>query len=212
VSAHFDSNIEVMTSALEKLQFDASGQLQLSRPAGFVVSRAGGYDSVRMYFDGKTVTLIDVDDNIYAQVTAATSNDELLAVMVNQLALPVPGADFLFTNSYDRLSAGIVEAKDVGPAIVDGIKCRHLAFRNVDTDWQLWIRAGDKPLPCKFIVTSKTMAGAPQFSLRIHDWSFAAPPAGTFTAKLPAGARAAALGELSGAGDIPAPTPAGDKK
>lgn len=212
ISARFDSDIEVMTTALEKLQFDASGQIQLSRPAGLLLSRAGGYDSVRMYFDGKTVTLLDVDDNIYAQVAAAASNDELLAVMAEQFALPVPGADFLFTNSYARLSAGIIEAKDVGPAVIDGVKCRHLAFRNIDTDWQLWIRTGDKPLPCKFIVTSKTMAGAPQYSLRIYDWGFAAPAAGTFTATLPAGARHAAISDLSGAGDIPAPTPAGDKK
>jgi hypothetical protein len=39
--------------------------------------------------------------------------------------------------------------------------CEHVAFRNFDTDWQLWIEAGAHPVPRKMGITSKTINGAP---------------------------------------------------
>ncbi|MCG6930998.1 MAG: DUF2092 domain-containing protein [Desulfofustis sp.] len=54
--------------------------------------------------------------------------------------------------------------------MIDGAECEHLAFRTFDTDWQLRVRAGDQPIPCKMVVTSKTIAGAPQYTLRIKSW------------------------------------------
>ena len=27
----------------------------------------------------------------------------------------------------------------MGRGVIDGIECEHLAFRNPDTDWQLWV-------------------------------------------------------------------------
>jgi len=55
-------------------------------------------------------------------------------------------------------------------AVVDGVECEHLAFRGVDTDWQIWIETGARPVPRKYVITSKTLAGAPQYTLRIKDW------------------------------------------
>jgi len=46
----------------------------------------------------------------------------------------------------------------------------HLAFRGAETDWQIWIDIGARPVPRKYIITSKTLAGAPQYTLRIKDW------------------------------------------
>jgi hypothetical protein len=53
---------------------------------------------------------------------------------------------------------------------VEGVECEHLAFRNTDTDWQIWIEAGERPVPRKYVITSKTVAAAPQYTLRIRDW------------------------------------------
>jgi hypothetical protein len=56
-------------------------------------------------------------------------------------------------------------------SVVGGVKCHHLAFRGNEVDWQIWIEEGDKPLPKKFIVTSKWMTGAPQFTVTIKSWN-----------------------------------------
>ena len=45
-----------------------------------------------------------------------------------------------------------------------------LAFRNADTDWQLWVEVGDRPIPRKMVITSKTINSAPQYTLRVKKW------------------------------------------
>jgi hypothetical protein len=56
-------------------------------------------------------------------------------------------------------------------SVVGGVKCDHLAFRGNQVDWQIWIETGDKPLPKKFVVTTKWMTGAPQFTLVVKSWN-----------------------------------------
>jgi hypothetical protein len=49
-------------------------------------------------------------------------------------------------------------------------KCDHLAFRTKDLDWQMWIAHGDRPYPCRYVITSKQVDQAPQYSIQIRDW------------------------------------------
>ena len=47
LSITFDSDIEVITDSLQKLQFTSSGQVQLSRPDKLRATRTGGYRTSR---------------------------------------------------------------------------------------------------------------------------------------------------------------------
>jgi hypothetical protein len=82
----------------------------------------------------------------------------------------LPGADLLLSRPYDVLVAGVKEAKHIGRAVIDGVECEHLAFRNFDTDWQLWVQVGKTPIPRKMVITSKTINNAPQYTLRVKSW------------------------------------------
>ena len=68
------------------------------------------------------------------------------------------------------MMADVVEAAVIGKGVIDGVECDHLAFRNMETDWQIWIETGAKPIPRKYVITSKGIAEAPQYTLRIKDW------------------------------------------
>jgi len=35
---------------------------------------------------------------------------------------------------------------------------------------QLWVKAGDEPLPMKYVITAKWQTGAPQYEIRLRDW------------------------------------------
>ena len=63
LSITFDSDIEVITSGLQKIQFTSSGQVQLSRPDKLRATRTGGYNDVEIVFDGKTFTINNKDAN-----------------------------------------------------------------------------------------------------------------------------------------------------
>jgi hypothetical protein len=172
-----DSNIEVITPALEKIQFTSSGEVLLSRPDKLRTHRASGHNDVTMTFDGKTVSVVSKSLDGYAQFESPGTLDRLIEVLRAGYGVALPAADLLKTNSYELLVAGVLEAKHIGRGVVGGVLCEHLAFRNVDTDWQLWVEAGEKPIPRKMVITSKTMNSAPQYTVVVKTWKTGVPPA-----------------------------------
>ena len=198
----FDSDVEVITEKLQKIQFTSSGQVQLSRPDKLRATRTGGYKDVEIVFDGKTFSLIDKDTNGFAQVELEGSIDQLIDVLRDKHGVVAPGADLLLSNVFDVMMADVVESAHIGKGVIDGVECDHLAFRNVDTDWQLWIETGTRPIPRKYVITSKGVAAAPQYTLRIKEWRTDV-AADAFAFKPAQGAKNVALGELSDIDEVP---------
>ena len=208
ITLAFDSELEVVTPQLQKLQFNSSGTAKLNRPDQFRVSRAGGYADVELIYDGKTITVYDKKGNRYASEPMSGPIGDVVDRMRNDFRIDVPAADLMIANSFDVLMADVVEARWIGPAVIDGITCEHVAFRNHDTDWQLWVEAGAQPAPCKMVITSKTIAGAPQYTIRFTDWeSGDAFPTGTFAFTPLSGAKQVAFKDLADIDELPPSTP-----
>ena len=121
----------------------------LSRPDKLRAHRVGGYADVALFFDGKTVSILGKNLNAYAQFDAPGNVDQLFEALRAGHGVALPFADLLLTNSYDALVAGVMEAKHIGRGVIDGRECEHLAFRNFDTDWQLWVEVGDRADPAQ---------------------------------------------------------------
>jgi hypothetical protein len=206
----FDSDIEVITPQLEKIQFTNSGELLLDRPDKLRAHRVGGYADVELVFDGKTVSVLGKSINGYAQIDAQGTVDHLIESLRLGHGVALPGADLLKSQPYDLLVAGVIEAKHIGRGVIDGVECEHLAFRNVDTDWQLWVEVGERPIPRKLVITSKTMNSAPQYTLRITDWKTGVEPAqDAFAFAPPAGAEKLSPDALIALDELPEGAPAG---
>jgi hypothetical protein len=171
ISATFDSSLEVITPELEKIQFNSSTVLQLKRPDKLKIERVGGYSAVDVVFDGKTVSVHDIDGKTYAQIPAEGTIDALVDHMRAGMGISAPGADLIQSNVFGNLSEDVLSAKYIGQGVIGDVECEHLAFRNVDTDWQLWVRTGAAPIPCKMVITSKAVAGGPQYTLEIRKWA-----------------------------------------
>jgi hypothetical protein len=213
ITATFDTDIEVITNDLQKIQFASSGQMLLSRPDKIRVSRTGGYADVEMVFDGKTFTVLGRNLNKFTQMDSSGSIDDLVGKLRNELGVAVPGADLLLSKSYDDLMADVIDAKDIGRGVIDGVECDHLAFRNTDVDWQIWVQVGDRPIPRKYVITSKAVTGGPQYTLRIKDWKTDAPiAADAFSFKPPADAKKVEFAALADLDEVPPGTASGGKK
>jgi len=213
IELSFDSDIEVITPSLEKIQFTNSGEALLQRPNKLRATRVGGYADVALSFDGKTVSILGKHLNAYAQFDAPGSVDQLIEALRAGHGVALPFADLLLTNSYEALVAGVLEAKHIGRGVIDGRECEHLAFRNFDTDWQLWIEVGASPIPRKMVITSKTLNSAPQYTLRVKTWKTdvkAAPDAFVFLP--PAKAQRLSPDALIGLDELPPDASAGAKK
>lgn len=213
ISATFDSDMEVITPDLQKIQFASSGQLSLSRPDKLRATRTGGYADIELVFDGKVATVFGKNINAFAQLDVPGSIDQLVDRLRNQLSVELPGADLLLSNAYDVLMSDVIDAKHIGQGVIDGVECEHLAFRNADTDWQVWVEVGPRPVPRKYVITSKAVTGGPQYTLRIKGWKTDAQlSADAFVFKPPADAKKVDVKALSELDEIPAGVVPGGKK
>jgi len=215
ITASFDSDIEVLTPELQKIQFTSSGQLKMTRPDKFRVRRTGGYADVELVFDGKTVSLYGNNAKAYVQADIPGTVDHLIEAIQDKTGGALPGMDLLLSNAFDEMTSGVEESEHIGQGVVDGVECEHLAFRGYDTDWQIWIQVGAQPIPRKYVITSKTLAGAPQYTLRIKDWKTdPIADADAFTFNAPEGATKVGLDSdvMTEFDEIPPGTAAGAKK
>ncbi len=115
LSLTFDTDIEVITPDLQKIQFTSSGKLQLSRPDKLRVTRTGGYADVEMVFDGSTLSVLGKNINAFTQLDAPGSVDQLIDRLRTGSGIGAPGADLILSNVYDVLSEDIIDAKYIWP-------------------------------------------------------------------------------------------------
>jgi hypothetical protein len=166
------------------------GAIALSRPDKLRATRHGGFADVELVFDGKTVSLLGKNENVYGQVNASGSIDDLVDTLRDKYHRPLPGADLIMSNVYDQLMPQVTEVKDLGSGVINGVECNHLAFRTADADWQIW--------------TSHKVAGDPQYSLEIRNWKTGSDVAADdFSFKPPAGAKQADLSKLANSDELP---------
>jgi hypothetical protein len=168
-----ESTLEAVLTSGQKLQYDSPATLMVSRPNKLRAHRKGDLANQEFFYDGKTLTLYNPRENLYATTAAPATLDETLDFAREKLDILAPAAELLYKNAAEKMlkeaSAGFV----VGQSIVAGVKCSHLAFRGAEVDWQIWIEDGDKPLPRKFMITTKQVSGAPQFTVLIRSWDVA---------------------------------------
>jgi hypothetical protein len=185
-----DSSIEVVLNTGQKLQLDHRVALTVQRPDKMYAERVGELISQSFSYDGKSLSVNLPDQKVYATATVPPTIDGMLDMARDKLDVVAPGADLVYANAYQRLTDGLTSAFVVGKAFVGGARCDHIAFRNAEVDWQIWIQDGDLPLPRKFVITSKRMPGSPQFSSTLSNWNLAPNvSAATFAFTPPAGAQ-----------------------
>jgi hypothetical protein len=203
ISFDFDAILEVVTKDDQKLGLASSGAVVLTRPDKIRASRSGGFADIETVFDGKTLTVLGKNANVYTQVEIPGSIDHLIDELKDKYNRPLPAADLLLTNAYDELMANVVDVKDLGSGVIGGTECDHLAFRAKEVDWQIWIAQGDRPYPCRYTITSKHIDGDPQYSVQVRDWKTGDEVAAdSFSFEAPADAKQVDIAELKNMKDM----------
>lgn len=199
----YQSTIEAVTDDFRKLQFVSSGTATVSRPDNIHITRTGGFADLDVVFDGTTLSILGKNLDAYAQVEAKGSLDDLIDRLADA-GVNAPGGDLLASNIFDGLMDGVTDAKHIASAFVDGVECEYLAFRTPDTDWQIWIEAGEHPIPRRYVITSKHIVMAPQYTLEISNFkSGAEVAAASFKFDKPATAKKVDLSELEMIDELP---------
>jgi hypothetical protein len=205
ISFDYDVDLELVSTQQQKIALASSGSLILNRPDKVHLTRTGGFANAEMVFDGKTLTLLGKNTNLYAQVDAPGTIDQLVDALRDKYHRPVPAADLLISDPYKELMSEVNDVKDLGSGVIHGVECDHLAFRTKEVDWQIWIAQGARPYPCRYVITSKKVIGWPQYTIDIWAWKTGGEVASDgFKLEIPTGAKQLTPGEVAELNEIPA--------
>jgi hypothetical protein len=184
-----EETFDQMSEAGQKLQFTNRRKVLVHRPGQLMADSEGDTTKQLFYYNGKTITLFDPAAKTYATLEAPATLDGMFDFLNENLGFSIPTADLIYSDPYKVLTERVEEGYYVGEHWVGDKKCHHLAFRQRGMDWQLWVDAGDKPLPLKFLITYLRLPGEPQFAT-VLTWDESAKLAEeTFAFKPPADAK-----------------------
>lgn len=161
---------EGVTAEGQKLQTLAQAHVQVQRPNKLRSDRLGPIANLTLYYDGNHLTLYGKRTNLYATTTAPRQLDDAIEFARERLDLEAPGADLLYSDVYDGLMSDVQSGRYIALEPVGDRMCHHLAYRGNQTDWQIWIEDSDQALPCRYVITTKTLAGQPEFEVGLANW------------------------------------------
>jgi hypothetical protein len=184
------NTLEVVLKSGQKIEFNSTGRQSVQRPNKLRAERTGDIAGQLVVYDGKSLTVDNPQDNVYGVVAAPATLEEMLDFARTKLDIVAPAGDLIYKNAYDTLMDGVTAGTVIGKAVIEGVRCDHLAFRAPQVDWQIWIQEGPQPLPRKMVITTLDLPNSPQFSVTVTEWNLKpAFDAGTFVFTPPANAK-----------------------
>ncbi|RKG97035.1 DUF2092 domain-containing protein [Corallococcus sp. CA053C] len=171
-SVRTEGTLDEVLESGQKIQMQREGDVSVQRPNRLRVDRSGDLARLHLFYDGQKFTLQGERANAYATTPAPSTLDATLDMASQRLGLDAPAGDLLVSDPYAALTEDVCSGSYLGRALVDGTPVHHLAFRNRDgVDWELWVEDGPRPLPRKYVITSRDLPGAPQYAVDLSDWN-----------------------------------------
>lgn len=163
--------LEVVLKTGQKLHFDNDVTLAIQRPDKLRAVRKGELADQVFVYDGKSLSLHNPDQKVYAKEAAPPTLEGMLDYARDTLDIVAPAADLLYANAFDLLSRDMTSGFVVSASSwLSGKSCTHVAFRKPGVDVQLWVANGERPLVYKYVLTTTDMLANPQFILTLFDW------------------------------------------
>jgi len=156
----------------QKLQMLSSVDMIAKRPDRLRVEVVNSRQPRTFYYDGKDFTLWAPRLNYYASVPAPATTRELIDKLEDKFNIEIPFVDLFKFGTPQANTDKITDATDIGPAVVNGITTEQYAFRQPGVDWQVWIQAGEFPLPLRLVITTTDDDSRPQHETQ-YTWNLA---------------------------------------
>src|SRR6185436_19746284 len=134
-----------------KIQKSASNEISVQMPDRLHAHMVGDEQDLQFIYDGQNLVLYDAPGKFYASTPAPPTVGRTLDAIRARYGIVFPLADFIQMSAKENLLQNIKAAGYIGTSRIDGVECDHVAVRQPDVDWQVWIEKGDKPLPRKVV-------------------------------------------------------------
>ena len=156
----------------QQVQAGRTIDLQVRRPNRFHTEVRSTRRNRALYYDGKSITLLNRVQEFYGSIPAPPTLDEALDIACERFGITMPLEDLMVSDPYRNAMSNVVSGIDIGPVTVLGVPCEHLAFSRGAVDWQIWIEQGARPVPRKIVITYKDEEGTPGYTAILSNWDF----------------------------------------
>jgi hypothetical protein len=186
-----NNSFEAVQADGQRIEFGETRRISLARPDRLRIDEVASDGATDLaLFDGKQITVLSADDNVYAQAGQPASIEDALVYFVRDLRMRMPLALLLSTHVRTELPTLAKEIDYVESTKIRGQAAHHLAGRGDSVDFQIWIAEGASPLPLRIVITYKLAPSQPRFAADIADWNTSPKfSADTFQFSLPKDAR-----------------------
>ena len=163
---------EVVQQNGQKIEFGERRDILVARPnhVRIIESTSHGKKSF-MLFDGRKITMFDGETELFAQAPQPGDIDKTVIHFVRDLKMRLPLAPILMRTFADELQRRIKSIDYVESTDIMGIPAHHMAGRTRTVDFQVWIAAGDTPLPLRIVLNYPHQEGNPQFWANFNGWN-----------------------------------------
>lgn len=171
LSVTIDTGYDAVQANGMKVEFGETRTVTVRRPDHMRIDTASRDGNQRGFrFDGKTIGVFDTDQKVYATVDKAGSIDDALIYFIDHLSMPIPLSE-LFASNLPKFTRNLQELSYVERATIADVPTDHLVGSTRSIDFQIWIAAGDQPLPQRLILTYKHDDGEPQRWAQFRSWN-----------------------------------------
>lgn len=160
---------EVLDSG-QKIQFANTRRITVQRPNRIAGESFGDLDNELVWYKDRTLTILEKNEKVYGVMEVPDTIEAMLDDVIERFGITIPLADLFVRNPYKSIRGNIRIGGYLGLHHVGETKCHHLAFRQDVLDWQVWIDAGEKPLPRKLVITYREVPGQPQYIAFLDKW------------------------------------------
>lgn len=170
-----------------KLQHNETARMWVETPNRLRLELTGDIKNRTYIYDGTQLVVYAPDANVYATTPAPPTLGELTGALL-AAGVEMPLIDMLFHGYAGNLTDDVRVGLVVGESDVEGVPTEHLAFRQANVDWQLWVEEGARALPRKMLITTRFEVGDPQYQAVLTWDTSPKTNAKAFTFEPPAGA------------------------
>ncbi len=128
-----------------RVDFEITVSVTVSRPNKLRVERLGHLVDQIFYYDGKTLTLYNPSQKVYATVAAPKTIEETLDFARESLGVGLPVNDLVYRDAFPLLMKDVTLALVIDKEVIGGVKCDHLLLSRPGVDFQVWVAEGGKP-------------------------------------------------------------------
>ena len=164
-----DAFDEVVLTNGSKVELATSSEVSVRRPNAIASQQVGPSAKMAAWYDGKSLSVLCKTTDTYGTVAAPPTMDGALDMARKQYGIEAPASDLVYSYPYAVLTEGAKSGQYLGIENIDGTPTHHVAFQEADVDWQLWIAVGSKPLPLRYVITTKTLPSQPEFTAHLKN-------------------------------------------